>query len=382
MRFILNRAEDLPPVTSFRTRLFLAAAAVLAAAAAPSTGDGFLGSLQRKHMVGSTIPANGDLNPYAIVVSPVTKGRLLQGRILVDNFNGRSNLQGTGTTIVSVDPGTGALSPFADLPRTLAGCPGGVGLTTAMAVLRAGYVVVGSLPSQDGTTKSKGPGCLIVLDAEGRPVTTFAGPGIDGPWGNMAVIDRGDRATLFVSMAGSGVGAPGQPPVRQASIQRLELALPAGGTPTLASRTVVADGLPSQADASVFLVGPTGLALGADGTLYASDAIGNRIVAIDDAATRTTSAGQGRVVTKDGLLQRPLALTLAPNGNLITANGLNGQAVEIEPGTGRQVVARWLNADRAQTPPGSGNLFGLVAAPDGSALYFVEDDVNAVSVLR
>jgi hypothetical protein len=31
-------------------------------------------------------------------------------------------------------------------------CPGGVGLTTALVVLRAGWVIVGSLPTADGTS--------------------------------------------------------------------------------------------------------------------------------------------------------------------------------------------------------------------------------------
>ncbi len=57
---------------------------------------------------------------------------------------------------------------------------------------------------------------------------------------------------------------------------------------------MIASGFGQKADKDVFVIGPTGLALGRDGTLYVSDALGNRIVAIPDAATRTTSAGQGR----------------------------------------------------------------------------------------
>ena len=71
----------------------------------------------------------------------------------------------------------------------------------------------------------------------------------------------------------------------------------------------------SKPDKDVFLVGPTGLALGANDTLYVSDATGNRISAIWDAATRDHSAGVDRTVTKDGLLQTPLAMTTAPNGH-------------------------------------------------------------------
>ncbi len=87
-------------------------------------------------------------------------------------------------------------------------CPGGVGLTTAMTMLKSGWVIVGSTPSNDGTTRTKGNGCLLVLDANGQLVETWAGPDINGPWGNMAVADNGTTATLFVSMAGFDVPGP------------------------------------------------------------------------------------------------------------------------------------------------------------------------------
>ena len=57
---------------------------------------------------------------------------------------------------------------FATIPRHLPQCPGGVGLTTAMTMLKSGWVIVGSLPSQDGTTATKGDGCLLVLDPQGN----------------------------------------------------------------------------------------------------------------------------------------------------------------------------------------------------------------------
>ena len=34
--------------------------------------------------------------------------------------------------------------------------------------------------------------------------------------------------------------------------------------------------------------------------------------------------------------------------------------------------------DKAQTPPGSGDLFGLVMTPAGDGFYYVEDDMNTV----
>ena len=127
---------------------------VLAPAVGRAQEHGFLESVKRHSILTSTVPANGDQNPYAIVVAPVSAGKIEKDDVLVDNFNDRNNLQGLGSTIVVYRPSTRKLSLFAAIPRTLPGCPGGVGLTTAMTMLKSGWVIVGSLPSQDGTTKT------------------------------------------------------------------------------------------------------------------------------------------------------------------------------------------------------------------------------------
>jgi hypothetical protein len=46
--------------------------------------------------LGSTVPANGDVNPYGVALVPRTVGKLVEGRFLVSNFNNSANLQGTG----------------------------------------------------------------------------------------------------------------------------------------------------------------------------------------------------------------------------------------------------------------------------------------------
>ena len=105
----------------------------------------------QRHEIGGTIPGNGDLNPYGIVVVRHSSGALVQGDVLISNFNDNENLQGTGSTIVELSPG-GSQTLFAQLKASeLPGsCPGGVGLTTALTILPDNYVVVGSLPSEDG----------------------------------------------------------------------------------------------------------------------------------------------------------------------------------------------------------------------------------------
>ncbi len=111
-------------------------------------------------------------------------------RLLVSNFNAKSNNQGTGTTIVQLTP-AGKLSLFATISaKALPGsCPGGVGLTTALGILPGGYVVVGSLPTTNGQSATAKLGCLIVLNSTGKPLETIAGHEHPGPVGH----DRGQR---------------------------------------------------------------------------------------------------------------------------------------------------------------------------------------------
>src|SRR5579864_7575295 len=100
--------------------------AIMPMAVQASGGGPFLG--HHVSVIGSTVPSNGDVNPYGIVTAPTTTGKLTQGNILISNFNAVSNLQGTGTTVVQLTPG-GSLSVFAQLnvDELNGDCPGGVG---------------------------------------------------------------------------------------------------------------------------------------------------------------------------------------------------------------------------------------------------------------
>jgi hypothetical protein len=364
----------------------LALTLALSSGASAAEPKGFLETVHKHVTLASTVTDNGDLNPYAIVIAPVTSGRIQKDDVLVDNFNNISNLQGTGTTIVDYRPSTKQTLLFAKLPQKLPECPGGVGLTTAMTMLKSGWVIVGSSPSTDGTTATRGNGCMIALDSNGKIASVWAGPTINGPWGNMATIDDGDKATLFISMAGADVPGPnvvdpktGYPMIlHKATVLRLEISVPEGKPPVLVSQTVIGDGFSQRADRDNFLFGPTGLALSKTGSLYVTDGLDNVITEIPDAVTRTTSAGTGKVVTQGGQLEWPLALTTAPNGHLLVANGKNGKLVEVDPIAGKQIYAQWIDSDQAQSPPGNGDLFGVVMTPDGKGFYYVEDDMNTL----
>src|SRR3984957_11887083 len=188
-----------------------APASLSGATSASETGeDAILHHLHNISTVASTVPANGDVNPYGVARVPETRGRLHRGHILVSNFNNKSNLQGTGTTIVDVAP-SGATTLFAeiDVSKLPDPCPGGAGLTTALVGLRAGWVIVGSLPTSDGTAATAQAGCLIVLNSDGVPTKTFSGSPINGPW-DMTAVDRGSEAIfLFTNVLNGTVAADG-----------------------------------------------------------------------------------------------------------------------------------------------------------------------------
>ena len=333
--------------------------------------------------IASTVPANGDLNPYGIFVVPSTTGNLVQGDLLISNFNASSNLQGTGTTIMQISPG-GTVSQFAqidasNLPGT---CTGGVGLTTALGVLRAGWVIVGSLPTTDGTSATAQAGCLLVLDPSGNVVETIYGTLINGPW-DMAVLDHstlsgGGTASLFVTNVLNGTVAAGGSVVNQGTVVRVDLTLSKSAPPFVEAMTVIGSGFAERTDPAALVIGPTGVGLSADGfSLYVADSLNNRVAAIAYPITRQTSDRTGATITKGGSLNDPLGLTVASNGDILTVNGDDGYLVQTTP-HGLQVAKTLL--DSSGSPPGAGALFGLVTV--GQSLYYVDDAANTLNLFH
>jgi hypothetical protein len=330
-------------------------------------------------VVASTVPANGDINPYGIALVPRTTGSLVKGHILISNFNSSANLQGTGTTIVQIAPdGTSSLFAQIDAGNLPGPCPGGIGLTTALAVLSKGWVIVGSLPTTDGTAATAQAGCLLVLDHNGNVVETFYGSLINGPW-DMAAWDAGSSADLFVSNVLNGTVAAGGKVVHGGTVVRLTLNIDHGSMPSLQSITVIGSGFPERTDPAALVIGPTGLGLDAIGdTLYVADSLSNRVAAIPLPLFRVSSAGTGATVTQGGSLNDPLGLTVGPAGNILTVNGNNGLLVVTTP-DGQQIRTSLL--DNTGNPPGAGALFGLIAVPD-VGIYYVDDASNTLNLFN
>jgi len=354
---------------------------VLVPTLAQASGSSFLGQFHTISTISSTVPANGDVNPYGTFVVPRSQGKLVRGNILVSNFNNSTNQQGTGTTIVQITPG-GTQTLFAQLSANqLPGaCPGGVGLTTALVVLQRGWVIVGSLPTQAGNPATSQAGCLVVLNSEGKAVETFSGGQINGPW-DMTVADFGDDAALFVTNVLNGTVAGDGNIVNKGTVIRIMLDVPrqGRGIPHIDSTTLIGSGFSEKTDPTALVIGPTGVALGRNDILYVADTINNRIAAIPDALHRRTTAFTGEDVTSNSFINGPLGLTIAPNGNILTVNGGDGNIVETTP-TGQQLTKVLL--DSSGTPPGAGCLFGLALIPQNGGVYFVDDCTNTLNSLH
>jgi hypothetical protein len=323
-------------------------------------------------MIVSTVPPNGDLNPYGVAFVPQGfqsgAGPLRPGDILVSNFNNNMNLQGTGTTIMRVSA-SGAVSTFFAGPPHPGGTSG-LGLSTALAVLRSGFVIVGNVPSRDGTPNTVTPGSLLVIDNAGNHVSTISGPMIRGPW-DMTILDEGNQAVAFVSNVLAG------------TVVRLNLNVSANGV-TVVQMTEIASGYQHRGDPVAFEVGPTGLVFDpTQDVLYVASTEDNAVFAVQDAATRHSSGGKGTVIYTDAdHLHGALAMAEAPNGHLLVSNS---DVINSDPHQPSEIVefekqgqfVKQLSVDPAQ-----GGSFGLAVNvnlrdDEGTAFFAAVDDNTA-----
>lgn len=324
----------------------------------------------RPSLTVSTIPNNGDLNPYGVSFVPSgfpKDGAILPGDVLVSNFNSSANLQGTGTTITRVTKG-GVTSTFFQAPHP-------AGLSTALGCLRSGYVIVGNVPTKDGTSNTIRQGSLVVLDRNGKVVLDLANKTyLDGPW-DLAVAEQGANAEVFVSDVLTG------------TVSRLNLTTGPGSSEVkLTSETRIASGYFWRFDPAALVIGPTGLAYDArTDTLYVASTGDNAIYSISSARARTTDGGVGTLIYTDSVnLHGPLGLLLAPNGDLITSNGdaINAGGTQndlVEFTTTGTFVAQY------QVDSGAGGAaFGIAVEKLPTEICFaaIDDNTSTVTIWR
>jgi hypothetical protein len=337
----------------------------------------------------STIPENGDTNPYGVaIVRDGFEGSKLvhRGDILVSNFNDAAGDQGTGTTIVAVDPKTSDTSTF------FTADPSEEGLTTALLALSSGLVVVGNAQRIEATATAPATvdiGSLTFLDRDGNVVSTLMDNRLlRGPWDMTADESDPDDPILYVSNVLDG------------TVTRIDLHVHGGGygpVPEIHSLTRVASGFGFTTNPAALVLGPTGVLLSHDGRdLYVADTANNRIQLVKDVRDARRSRGAGETIVSGSVpgspsngspLNGPLGLAWTPRDTIVLSNGdaltlcppppVN-LLIEFDPHNGN--ILATLQPDTSGTP---GGLFGIVIGRvlGKTSLVYVDDNSNSVNVL-
>jgi hypothetical protein len=338
-------------------------------------------------VVASTIPsppAPQDVNPYGVefVPSGFPKGGLLRpGDLLVSNFNDSDNFQGTGRTIVKFSP-DGQQSLF------FQGNPG-LGLTTALEVLKKGFVLVGNFPApasgpNAGSCNASSPGSILIIDSSGNQVGSIEAADLNGllngPW-DSTIDDNGSKVTLFVSSALTG------------SVLRFELTVGGSGVSISSGPTVVADGYTFGCDPLTFVQAPTGLVFDKKhDRLFVASTDDNAVFAVENASQRTSSGGTGVAVFTDAVhLHGALAMVQGPFGHLFVSNNDNVNLPVTVPSaitefsvdgckTVQPNCAKFIR--QFSIDPAPGGAFGLNfdQRGDDTRFAFVDDNVPNVTI--
>src|SRR5260370_23503298 len=227
----------------------------------------------------------------------------------------------------------------------------------------------------DGTPPTAEAGCLIVLNSLGKPVETFSGAPINGPW-DMTALDNGHDVKLFVTNVLNGTVAGGGQVGDQGTVVRIDLDVSEMKKPSVDSTTVIGSGFPETTDPAALVIGPTGVGLSpcddddkdddhdadrCERVLYVADTIDDRVAAIDHPVQRKTSDGIGRTFSWGGSLNAPLGLIVSREGHVLTVNGGDGFIVEISPRAPRSHVA--CSTTRAGRLLGRATVFCVASTP-------------------
>jgi hypothetical protein len=340
-----------------RSLLILAILLLVLPAAASAQDDDHQPFLPSPVQSVSTVPTNGDVNPYGVAFVPphFPQGTVNPGDILVSNFNAKSNLQGTGTTIVDISS-SGTQSVFFQSPTP-------TGLSTALNILRRGFVLVGNFPSPDGTCGNATPGSILVINSSGKQVGSIADSSINGPW-DSALFDEGESAKFFVANGLTG------------TVVRLDLKVSSSGV-SVKNVTQIASGYQHQCDAVTFVDAPTGLVYDADrDVLYVASTVDNAVFAVANAGCAEKDHGTGRIIYQDSQhLHGALAMTMASNGHLLVSNN---DAINPDPTQPSEIVEFTVGGKfvkEISVDPNPGGSFGLaVMTRDDTARFAAVDD--------
>ncbi len=311
----------------------------------------------------STVPSNGDVNPYGVAFIPsgfqAGTGPLLPGDILVSNFNNNLNLQGTGSTIVRIS---------ANQQTLFFQGSAGIGLSTALGVVQKGFIIVGNAPSTDGTSQTATAGSLLVINNQGKLMQTITDPNIQSPW-DMTLYDQGSEVVAFVTNALTG------------NVSRLSFVVSATGV-RLAKSAVIASGYVHRGDPAAFFVAPTGLVYDlSTNNLYVASTGDNAVYLIPHAASTSTNEGKGTIVYQDNVhLHGALALAEAPNGDLLVSNNDTINPDPTQPSEVVEFTKQGQFVKELSMDPAFGGSFGLAVNTVNNVSTFATIDDNTSSL--
>ncbi|GAC1435907.1 MAG: hypothetical protein NVS1B11_24690 [Terriglobales bacterium] len=336
-----------------------------------SPAPGSIASLHSITTVASTVdPLNFDQNPYGLVIVPssaATTGKLRPADLLVSNLNNAANVMGLGTTVELIRPSdpipvpvtffSRAESPIAMVFNANA---------TSLWIANFGFAPDGS------------QGNVEVVNNQGQLFTfgSINDPRLWGSWGQ--------------GFNGQPVGGSVPPAffdsnVLTGAVYRLEHFPPTSSGPNFAAATITQIAALGHSGSTINdVIGPQGMAWSkVDDTLYVTDPVNNRIVAISQATT-TGNVGSGTTIFRGRPLNQPAGLALNPlNGDLLAVNQGDNKLIEIDPIHHRVVAVKILDKTRVINGVGSA-LFGVAATTDSSGhlvVYFTNDNTNTVNVL-
>jgi hypothetical protein len=328
-----------------------------------SPDDSILKQLTKQVVIGSTVdPTNGAQNPYGLTVAPITSGKFTKGDLVVCNFNAKSNVQGTGQSVVALHAVPKSKPIHVSSDKTLLGCD-------AIALDSGDTIWAAAMVANDNP----------VLGPTGKLISNISGKPFDQPWGQIYAETKVGSPAFYATNAGTG------------SVVRINL----GSTFTY---DVIAAGFPVNHGVPGTALAPSGLAYDENSdTLYFADGMNNTIVALKDVTKIPNggiksrdhgmkfigpSAADARIVFSGPPLNGPISTALLPNGNLIVGNTLDpsGKNLLIELSSAGKVI-NMRNVDKGA----AGALFGIVVTGttnSNTKIYFNDDNDNNVQVLE
>jgi hypothetical protein len=349
-----------------------------AAAASPADTTSVLKLLTKDVTIGSTVdPANGDKGPRAVTVVQGSGGKLKKGQLLVCNFEDSSGTAGNGTTIEQFSP-TASSKPTTFIQNSkIEGCNG-----TAIS----GY---GEITYATGFTSK----VMVEINDDGQLKKTYTKP-ITQPFGDGAAPQLSLYSADYIFAGNADTGA-----VDSFSF---------GGYGSGHGLEIV-NGFDVNKGSGWSALGPSVAywcgALPGEGScpykhqsdsLFVADGACNAVVEITNVSSlletdeitvepgckkfkceypKTSCA---KLVKAGSPLDKPVAMAMLPNGNLIVANTGNNTLVEM---TQSGQVLDTKVVDKSKTA----GIFGLAAngkTDSNTVLFYTDTNTNTLHELE